>query len=63
MNGDFFGAGSQAYLADYVLKPGDATDGATYLLLYSGGLDTSCCIRYIQEEFKGSVIALTCDVG
>ncbi|MER8747482.1 argininosuccinate synthase [Mesorhizobium sp. M1004] len=63
MNDDFFGVGSQAYVADYVLKPGDAPDGSACLLLYSGGLDTSCCIRYIQEEFKGSVIALTCDVG
>ncbi|MCK1304179.1 argininosuccinate synthase [Bradyrhizobium sp. 45] len=60
---DFFGVGSQAYLADYTLKPGDVSDGATCLLLYSGGLDTSCCIKFIQQEFKLSVIALTCDVG
>lgn len=62
-NSDFFGVGAQAYLADYVLKPGDMPDNTTYLLLYSGGLDTSCCIKYIQQAFKGSVIALTCDVG
>ncbi|TIU48367.1 MAG: argininosuccinate synthase [Mesorhizobium sp.] len=63
MDSYFVGADSGAYLADYVLKPGDASEGTAYLLLYSGGLDTSCCIKYINDDLKGSVIALTCDVG
>ncbi|CDX52808.1 putative Argininosuccinate synthase [Mesorhizobium plurifarium] len=63
MDSGFVGASSGAYLADYVLQPGNAPEGATYLLLYSGGLDTSCCIKYINDELKGSVVALTCDVG
>ncbi|MES0173926.1 argininosuccinate synthase [Mesorhizobium sp. M0006] len=63
MDNNFVAAGPEAYLADYVLKPRDASEGTAYLLLYSGGLDTSCCIKYITDELNGSVIALTCDVG
>lgn len=33
------------------------------VLLYSGGLDTSIMIKWIQEEYNAEVIALTIDIG
>jgi len=33
------------------------------LLLYSGGLDTSVMLRWIQEEYDAEVVALTIDLG
>jgi argininosuccinate synthase len=33
------------------------------VLLYSGGLDTSVMVKWIQEEYKAEVIALTIDIG
>ncbi|MEK7165605.1 MAG: argininosuccinate synthase [Patescibacteria group bacterium] len=33
------------------------------VLLYSGGLDTSVLLKWIQEEYKAQVIALTIDIG
>lgn len=33
------------------------------LLLYSGGLDTTTMLKWIQEEYKADVIALTLDIG
>lgn len=33
------------------------------VLLYSGGLDTSCMLKWIQDEYKTKVIALTLDIG
>jgi len=33
------------------------------VLLYSGGLDTSVMLKWIQEEYKAEVIALTLDIG
>jgi argininosuccinate synthase len=33
------------------------------VLLYSGGLDTSTMLKWIQEEYKADVIALTVDIG
>lgn len=33
------------------------------LLLYSGGLDTSCMIKYIQDQYGAEVITLTVDLG
>lgn len=33
------------------------------VLLYSGGLDTSVLIKWIQEKYKAQVIALTIDIG
>ncbi len=32
-------------------------------LAYSGGLDTSAAIRWLQEKYKLDVIAVTIDVG
>ena len=31
--------------------------------LYSGGLDTSIMLKWIQEEYNCSIVALTVDVG
>lgn len=33
------------------------------VLLYSGGLDTSVLLKWIQEEYKAQVVALTIDIG
>ncbi len=33
------------------------------LLLYSGGLDTSVMLKWIQEHYKCEVVALTIDIG
>lgn len=33
------------------------------VLLYSGGLDTSTMLKWIQDEYKAKVIAITIDVG
>src|SRR5436190_14212114 len=33
------------------------------VLLYSGGLDTSVMLKWIQDEYKAEVIALTVDLG
>ncbi len=33
------------------------------VLLYSGGLDTSTMLKWIQDEYKAEVIALTVDIG
>lgn len=33
------------------------------VLLYSGGLDTSTMVKWIQEQYKAEVIALTVDIG
>lgn len=35
----------------------------TCLLLYSGGLDTSVMLKWIQEQYECDVIALTIDLG
>lgn len=35
----------------------------TCLLLYSGGLDTSIMLKWIQEEYECDVIALTINIG
>lgn len=33
------------------------------VLLYSGGLDTSCMLKWIQDTYKADVITLTLDLG
>lgn len=35
----------------------------TCLLLYSGGLDTSVMLKWIQEQYKCKVVTLTVDIG
>ncbi|MFB6203797.1 MAG: argininosuccinate synthase [Candidatus Nanohaloarchaea archaeon] len=33
------------------------------VLLYSGGLDTSCMVKWIQQEYGAEVVTLTLDLG
>jgi argininosuccinate synthase len=33
------------------------------VLLYSGGLDTSVMLKWIQDEYQAEVVALTVDIG
>jgi len=47
-------------VASYEAKKGEFN---TCLLLYSGGLDTSVMLKWIQEEYACDVIALTIDLG
>ncbi len=34
-----------------------------FVLAYSGGLDTSVLIKYLQEKYNAQVITVTVDVG
>jgi argininosuccinate synthase len=54
--------GKNAYqkIASYEGKKGEVKK---VVLLYSGGLDTSTMIKWIQDEYKAEVIALTIDIG
>ncbi len=47
-------------VSSYEAKKGEFD---TCLLLYSGGLDTSVMLKWIQEEYNTKVIALTIDLG
>ncbi len=46
--------------ASYEAKPGNFSK---VLLLYSGGLDTSVMLKWIQDTYQVPVIALTLDIG
>jgi argininosuccinate synthase len=41
----------------------DPADVHRVLLLYSGGLDTSVMLKWIQEQYQAEVVALTVDLG
>jgi argininosuccinate synthase len=41
----------------------DPSEVGRVLLLYSGGLDTSVMLRWIQERYDAEVVALTVDLG
>ncbi len=45
---------------DYLAKPENIDK---VVLLYSGGLDTSCMVKWIQEEYDADVVTLTIDLG
>ncbi|MBI5413095.1 argininosuccinate synthase [Candidatus Peregrinibacteria bacterium] len=47
-------------VASYEAKPGQVKK---VVLLYSGGLDTSVMLKWIKDEYKCEVIALTIDLG
>src|SRR6266480_736264 len=47
-------------VASYEAKKGEVKK---VVLLYSGGLDTSVLLKWIQTEYKAEVIALTVDIG
>src|SRR5215211_185078 len=46
--------------ASYLAEPGEVR---RVLLLYSGGLDTSVMLKWIQDEYSAEVVALTVDLG
>ncbi len=46
--------------ASYEAKIGEVKN---ILLLYSGGLDTSVMLKWIQDQYHADVIALTLDIG
>jgi argininosuccinate synthase len=47
-------------VASYEGKKGEVKK---VVLLYSGGLDTSVMLKWIRDEYKAEVIALTVDIG
>lgn len=47
-------------VASYEAKAGEVKK---VLLLYSGGLDTSVMLKWIQDKYKAEVITLTLDLG
>src|SRR6188472_3832080 len=46
--------------ASYEAEPGEV---ARVLLLYSGGLDTSVMLKWIQDHYGAEVVALTVNLG
>jgi argininosuccinate synthase len=46
--------------ASYLAEPGEV---GRVLLLYSGGLDTSVMLKWIQDEYDAEVVALTLNLG
>ena len=46
--------------ASYLAEPGEVNK---VLLLYSGGLDTSVMLKWIQDEYDAEVVALTINLG
>jgi len=46
--------------ASYEADPGEVN---RVLLLYSGGLDTSVMLKWIQDEYEAEVVALTVNLG
>lgn len=47
-------------VASYEANPGDVKK---IVLLYSGGLDTSVMLKWLQDEYQAEVIALTINIG
>ena len=47
-------------VASYEAAPGEV---GRVLLLYSGGLDTSVMLKWIQDEYEAEVVALTVNLG
>src|SRR6266850_6784962 len=46
--------------ASYEAEPGEV---GRVLLLYSGGLDTSVMLKWIQDEYEAEVVTLTVNLG
>lgn len=47
-------------VANYLAEPEEV---GRVLLLYSGGLDTSVMLKWIQDEYEAEVVALTVELG
>src|SRR5205807_6197772 len=54
------GTGPAAVTASYEARPEEV---GRVLLLYSGGLDTSVMLKWIQDQYSAEVVALTVDLG
>ena len=52
--------GRNTRTASYLAEPGEVN---RVLLLYSGGLDTSVMLKWIQDEYDAEVVALTINLG
>lgn len=52
---------SYTHIASY--EPKNRSDVRRVVLLYSGGLDTSVILKWIQDVYKAEVIALCIDIG
>jgi argininosuccinate synthase len=55
-----FDPSPHARIASYQADPAEV---GRVLLLYSGGLDTSVMLRWIQERYEAQVVALTVNLG
>jgi argininosuccinate synthase len=53
-------SGAGVRTASYEADPGEVR---RVLLLYSGGLDTSVMLKWIQDEYSAEVVALTVNLG
>src|SRR3954469_19998031 len=51
---------SRVRVAGYLAEPDEVS---RVLLLYSGGLDTSVMLKWIQDEYEAEVVALTINLG
>ena len=51
---------SEIRIASYLADPAEVH---RVLLLYSGGLDTSVMLKWIQDEYEAEVVALTVNLG
>ena len=47
-------------IASYEAEPDEVS---RVLLLYSGGLDTSVMLKWIQDHYGAEIVALTVDLG
>jgi len=47
-------------ISSYEAEPSEVNK---VVLLFSGGLDTSCMVKWIEEKYDAEVITLTIDVG
>ena len=54
------GAHPARAIASYEARPDEVN---RVLLLYSGGLDTSVMLKWIQDEYEAEVVALTVNLG
>ena len=47
-------------MPSFVAKPGEVEK---LVLFFSGGLDTSCMLKWMQEQYGCEVVTMTVDVG
>src|SRR3984885_7296670 len=54
---------TRAHLLRTASYEADPAEVHRVLLLYSGGLDTSVMLKWIQDEYQAEVVALTINLG